>query len=200
MHEDTDPQQAESRPEAQAEPEPEPDTGQDPVPDPDPEAGEDTEPKPDPKDVLIEQLFAERNNLLEEAVRALAEAQTIQRRMREQHQEALQFATEPLVQELLPVLDNFERTIAALDEGASKKKLLEGIKKIERQLRRALAKANVERIKAVGEKFDPEIHEALATTVSEEHDEDTVAVEIEPGYKMRGRVIRPAKVHVTKKP
>ena len=198
MHEDTDPQQAEPLTEAQADPEPEPDTGQD----TDPDAGQDTdtEPEPDPKDVLIEQLFAERNNLLEEAVRALAEAQTIQRRMREQHQEALQFATEPLVQELLPVLDNFERTLAALDEGASTEKLLKGIKTVEKQLRRALAKANVERIKAVGEKFDPEIHEAVATTVSEEHDEDTVAVEIEPGYKMRGRVIRPARVHVTKKP
>lgn len=200
MHEDTEPQQKESRAEAQAEPEPEPDTGQDPVQDSEPDAGQDTETEPDPKDVLIEQLFAERNNLMEEAVRALAEAQTIQRRMREQHQEALQFATEPLVQELLPVLDNFERTLAALDEGASKEKLMKVIKTVEKQLRRALAKANVERIKAVGEKFDPEFHEALATTVSEEHDEDTVAVEIEPGYKMRGRVIRPAKVHVTKKP
>ena len=68
------------------------------------------------------------------------------------------------------------------------------------RLRRALEKASVERIKALGEKFDPELHDALATTVSEEHDEGTVAVEIEPGYKMRGRVIRPARVHVTKKP
>ena len=192
MHEDTEPQKTEPRPEEEADPEPEPDT--------EPDAGQETDPEPDPRDVLIEQLLAERINLLEEAVRALAEAQTIQRRMREQHQEALQFATEPLVQELLPVLDNFERSLAALDKGASKEKLMKGIKTVEKQLRRALAKANVERINALGEKFDPEVHEALATTVSEEHDEDTVVVEIEPGYKMRGRVIRPAKVHVTKKP
>ncbi|MCH8978164.1 MAG: nucleotide exchange factor GrpE [Armatimonadetes bacterium] len=196
MHEDTEPQKAELRPEAKAEPEPEPDAPQDPDPDPDP----DKDPDPDPRDVLIEQLFAERNHLQEEAVRALAEAQTIQRRMREQHQEALQFASEPLVQELLPVLDNFERAVAALDEGASTAKLLKGIRSAEKQLRRALANIQVERIKALGEKFDPELHEALATTVSEDDEDGTVAAEIEPGYKMRGRVIRPAKVHVTKKP
>ena len=190
MHEDTDPQQTEPQTDENAEP----DTGQDPVPE------ADAEPEPDPRDVIIEQLLAERANLQGEAVRALAEAQTIQRRMREQHQEVLKFAAEPLVQELLPVLDNFERSIAALGEGTSPDKLLKVIKTIEKQLRRALAKADVERIKALGEKFDPAIHEALATTVSEKHEEDIVAVEIEPGYKMRGRVIRPAKVHVTKKP
>lgn len=188
MHEDTEEQHAKPRPEPDQAPDEEPNS----TPEPDPE--------PDPKDVLIEQLFAERTDLQDEAVRALAEAQTIQRRMREQHREAMQFASEPLVQELLPVLDNFERTLAAFDDGASADKLLKGIKAAEKQLRRALAKSDVERIKALGEKFDPELHEALATTVSEEHDEGTVAVEIEPGYKMRGRVIRPAKVHVTKKP
>ncbi len=190
MHEDTDPQQTDPQTDANAEP----DTGQNPVPE------ADADPEPDPRDVIIEHLVAERAYLQDEAVRALAEAQTIQRRMRDQHQEALKFAAEPLVQELLPVLDNLERTVSALREGASPDKLLKAIKTIEKQLRRALAKADVERIKALGEKFDPEIHEALATTISEKHEEDTVAVEIEPGYKMRGRVIRPAKVHVTKKP
>ena len=188
MHEDTEEQRAEQSTEPGQEPAEEPNS----APDPDPE--------PDPKDVLIEQLFAERTHLQEEAVRALAEAQTIQRRMREQHREAMQFASEPMVHELLSVLDNFERTVAALDEGVSTAKLMKGVKAAEKQLRRALAKSEVERIKALGEKFDPEFHEALATTVSEEHDEGTVTVEIEPGYKMRGRVIRPAKVHVTKKP
>ena len=129
----------------------------------------------------------------------MAEAQNIQRRLREQHRQALQFASEPLVQQILPVLDNLERALAANEDGASDKKLLQGFEQIERQLRKALKTANVEKLNVLGEKFDPNIHEAVTTIDSDEHEDETVAAEIQPGYKMLDRVIRPAKVQVVKK-
>jgi molecular chaperone GrpE len=145
-------------------------------------------------------LQAEIVTLRDQMVRSMAEAQNVQRRMREQHEEALKFAAQPLVTSLLPVLDNLERSLASLEMGASPDKVLEGVRAIDRQLRQVLASVNVERIDAVGKDFNPKVHEALTTTVSEEHRENTVLAEIEPGYTMHGRVIRPARVQVNKKP
>lgn len=151
-------------------------------------------------DDQVAKLQAEVAALKDQMVRSIAEAQTIQRRMRDQHEEALKYATQPLVGSLLPVLDNLERSLASLEMGASADKVIEGVRAIDRQLRQVLSGVNVERISAVGERFDPELHEALTTAVSEDHEEDTVLAEIEPGYRMLGRVIRPARVQVSKKP
>ncbi len=151
-------------------------------------------------DEQVSKLQDEVTKLRDQMVRSMAEAQNIQRRMREQHAEALKYAAQPLVTSLLPVLDNLERSLASLEMGASPEKVLEGVRAIDRQLRQVLASLNVERIAAVGQEFDPEVHEALTTTMSEEHQENTVLAEIEPGYRMHGRVIRPARVQVSKKP
>jgi molecular chaperone GrpE len=151
-------------------------------------------------DEQVAKLTEEAAQLRDQMVRSMAEAQNIMRRMREQHEESLKFAAQPLVTSLLPVLDNLERSLASLEMGASPEKVLEGVRAIDRQLRSALASVDVERISAVGEKFDPELHEALTTTVSEDHEENTVTAEIEPGYKMHGRVVRPARVQVSRKP
>jgi molecular chaperone GrpE len=75
-----------------------------------------------------------------------------------------------------------------------------GIQAVDRQLRSVLEGHNVVRIPAHGELFDPEIHEAVASDPSEEHPENTVLQELEPGYKMAERVIRPARVRVSTKP
>lgn len=153
----------------------------------------------------IEQLTTERDEAKEQVLRTLADLQNYQRdfqnyRKRNQ-QELAQFrlmATEQFVTELLPVLDNFERTIAHLDAGATVESLIGGIKAVERQLRTALESQNVKRIQSVGNPFDPELHEALGTEVSKEHPDETVTLEIEPGYKMGEKVIRPARVKVAK--
>ena len=162
-------------------------------------AAAEPEPEVDPSVALIAQLTGECDSLKDELLRTMAEAQNIQKRLREQHRQALQFASEPLVQQILPVLDDLERALAAHKAGASDKKLLQGFEQIERQLRKALGTANVEKLKVLGEKFDPNMHEAVTTIDSDEHEDETVAAEIQPGYKMLDRVIRPAKVQVVKK-
>lgn len=154
----------------------------------------------------IEQLTSERDEAKEQVLRTLADLQNYQRdfqnyRKRTQQEMALfrQMATEQFVTELLPVLDNFERTLSHMDSGATVDSLMEGIKAVERQLRSALETQSVRRIRSIGEPFNPEFHEALGTESSVDYPDDTVVIEIEPGYKMGEKVIRPARVKVAKK-
>jgi molecular chaperone GrpE len=153
----------------------------------------------------IEQLTTERDEAKEQVLRTLADLQNYQRdfqNFRKRNQQEMAtfrvMATEQFVTELLPVLDNFERTIAHIEAGATVESLVGGIKAVEKQLRTVLESQSVRRIQSVGEPFDPELHEALGTQSGTEHPEDTVVLEIEPGYKMGEKVIRPARVKVAK--
>ena len=153
----------------------------------------------------IEKLTSERDAAQEQVLRTLADHQNYQRdfqnyRKRNQQEMAQfrQIATEQFVVELLPILDNFERTISHVEAGATVESLVGGIRAVEKQLRTALETQNVRRIQSVGQPFDPELHEALGTEPSNEHPDDTVVLEIEPGYKMGEKVVRPARVKVAK--
>lgn len=152
--------------------------------------------KPDAKDLEIEALKKERNELLY----AMADAQNIVRRTRAQAEQDRKFASEGLIREILPVLDGFERTMAMAAKGASVESLTDGVRVMEKQLRKALESAGVSRVAALGAAFDPELHEALATVDNEELDADTIVDEIEAGYTMHDKVIRAARVRVTVKP
>ena len=154
----------------------------------------------DPKDALIQQLTTERDQLKDQLLRVMAEAQNVQRRLRQSMEEDRKFAAKPLVERLLPVLDSFERSLDAAEKGASFESLLDGVRVVDKQLRQALEAANVKRIESIGKTYDPEVHEALLSHETDEHPEDTVTDEIESGYTMHGRVVRPAKVRVSKKP
>lgn len=148
----------------------------------------------------IQKLTEERDNLKDQLLRTVADMQNARKRFQQEAQQTRAYATEELVRELLPVLDNFERTIAAGDSGAAVETLLEGVKAVDRQLRAALERRNITRIKAHGEPFDPDVHEAIATDENHEVPEGTVTGEVEAGYKMAEKVIRPARVRVSKKP
>lgn len=141
----------------------------------------------------------ERDGLQDQLLRAMADFQNFRKRVLQENDQMRAFATERLVTQLLPVLDNFERTIAAFEGGAPAESVMEGIKAVDRQMRSILESHNVARIKAEGEPFDPEIHEAIAMENSEEHPEGTVLNELEAGYRMGEKVIRPARVRVSKK-
>ncbi|MBL8065809.1 MAG: nucleotide exchange factor GrpE [Chthonomonadaceae bacterium] len=161
---------------------------------------EDTAPNQDERDLLISALTDERNVLKDQLLRVMAEAQNVQRRLRQQMEDDRKFAVQPLVEKLLPVLDNFERSLASADKGASVESLMDGFRAIERQFRQALESASVHRVPAVGANYDPEIHEALVVLETDDHPSDTVVDEIESGYTLHGRVVRPAKVRVAKRP
>jgi molecular chaperone GrpE len=147
----------------------------------------------------VQSLTTERDQLKDQVLRLMADFQTFKRRNQHDILNIRQTATENFVRDLLPVLDNFERSLSHLTAGAAVETIVEGVKAVERQLRQALESQNVTRINSVGTPFDPNVHEALGTEESEEHPEETVTTEIEAGYRMGEKVIRPARVRVAKK-
>lgn len=148
----------------------------------------------------LRRLTDERDQLRDQLLRTMAEFQNYRRRQEEQRGELERFATERFVKQLLPVLDNFERALASFDEGGNEASMREGLSAVDRQLRQVLEGQNVSRISSVGETFDPDVHEALAIAQTDEHEDNTVIDELEAGYKMGERVIRPARVRVSKRP
>jgi molecular chaperone GrpE len=147
----------------------------------------------------VRNLTDERDQLRDQVLRAMADFQNFKRRNQQEMNLFRQFATESFARELLPILDNFERSLAHMQSGATVEKIAEGVGAVERQLRQALESQGVIRIRSVGEPFDPALHEALGMDESSAYADDTVTTEIEPGYKMRDKVIRPAKVRIAKR-
>ncbi len=97
------------------------------------------------------------------------------------------------------MLDNFERALASVPEDLKGHSWVEGITLTEKQLRAALEREGLRAIEAVGQRFDPNLHEAVAHDVSEEHEEDSVIEEFQKGYKLHDRVIRPSMVKVSRR-
>ncbi len=130
--------------------------------------------------------------------RAHADAQNANRRLLREAQNLREQAAEDIVKRLLPVLDNFERTIEAAESGASLEAVLEGVKLIDKQIRMILDSYRVKPIQALGARFDPEFHEVVFHEPSE-HEDETVIEEIEKGYTIGEKVLRPSKVKVSKR-
>lgn len=148
----------------------------------------------------IQKTIDERDQLKDQLLRTMADFQNFRKRTLDEKRQIEERANERFVLELLPVLDNFERGLGAAEAGGSLESVIEGIRAIDRQLRSVLEGQKVGRIAAAGQPFDPDLHEALATIETNEHPEGIVLDEIEPGYRLGDRVIRPARVRVSKKP
>lgn len=127
--------------------------------------------------------------------RLQADFDNFRRRTRQEKEELSAVVAQSLIKDLLPLLDNFERAIAA-DVGNGESSLKDGVVMIYKQLIAALEKNGLERIAAAGEKFDPNFHEAIMRVADETKEEDIVIEELQSGYSVRGRVIRPSMVKV----
>lgn len=132
-------------------------------------------------------------------LRSQAELENAKKRLNKEKEEFLKFANEDLVIRLLPIVDNFDRALASVKHTEESDAILEGIKIMQRELHNLFTDYGVEAIKSVGEKFDPHFHEAIAVVESDEYPEDTVLEEIQTGYTLNGRLIRPSVVKVSKK-
>lgn len=139
---------------------------------------------------------AERDALQEKLRRAQAECANIPKRLNQQHAEALKLAGKDLAQSLLPILDNLDRTLGALNESKVEDPVAEGVKLIAEELKKILANHGIERIESVGRPFDPMFQEALMPDQETDLPEGTVTKEFQVGYRMHGKVLRPAKVAV----
>jgi molecular chaperone GrpE (heat shock protein) len=133
------------------------------------------------------------------ALRALRSLEATEARLERNARREAEETRGKLVQELLPVLDNLDRTIRAAHAGRSDPALLEGVRMVRQQLDSVLRGYGVERIDALGQRFDPAIHEAIGMiAVDDPQRHGAVVQQAEPGYRMAGRLLRPAKVSVGK--
>ncbi|CAN5363881.1 nucleotide exchange factor GrpE [soil metagenome] len=142
-----------------------------------------------------EALMAERDDLRNDLLRAQAEFANSRRRIEQKAKDDQKFATQRVVADLIPVLDNFERTVRYFETGATAEQMVEGVRAVEKQLFMVLEKQGVARIAAQGEHFDPDRHEAIAMAESDE-ESGTVIEVLETGYTLADRVVRPARVKV----
>ena len=128
-------------------------------------------------------------------LRLMAEFQNYKKRVAKEKTDIHAYANEKIVTELLEVLDNFERALAS-DTSAEAEGYAQGMKLIFDHLLGVLTKSGLEEVKALGEDFDPNLHNAVMTVDSDEYDSNKVCNVLQKGYSLNGRVIRPAMVTV----
>lgn len=131
----------------------------------------------------------------EALLRERADAANVRRRAEEDRAKLGTFYKAHVVKELLPVLDNFERALKAIPKDIAEHDYVKGVQGVVKQFEQVLEKMGVERIKTVGEKFDPVLHEAV-TMDEGEGSEEFVSEELQAGYKVGDEVIRHAMVRV----
>jgi molecular chaperone GrpE len=130
-------------------------------------------------------------------LRAQADFDNFRRRTLKEKEELAQYASLKVISQLLPVLDNFERALQTGGEGAESGSFAKGVDMIYRQLNQVLEAEGLKQMEVIGQQFDPELHQAIMQVASEDHDEGTVVEVIQPGYKLKDKVIRPAMVKVS---
>ncbi|MEA2088814.1 MAG: nucleotide exchange factor GrpE [Patescibacteria group bacterium] len=133
-------------------------------------------------------------------LRALADYQNLLKQAEKEKQEFVKYANANLIIEILPVLNNFKMAVKYIPEDQKDSQWIQGITHIQNQLLSVLSANGIEEIKTVGEKFDPEAHEAVENDVDkkekEKYKKGIIIKEAIPGYKMHEKVIIPAKVIV----
>ncbi len=130
--------------------------------------------------------------------RVSADYDNLQKRTARQIVDTIGYEKEKIIKTFLPALDNFEHTLQNARSAENVDVLLKGIQIIYDQMLDILKSHNVEQIKALGEPFDPALHEAMMQKTEPEQQENIVLEEFQKGYKLNGRVIRPSKVIVNK--
>jgi len=150
-------------------------------------------------DALLADVQRERDEYLDLAKRTKADFENFRKRMLAENQAALVRGKSELIREVVPVLDDLERAIeaAGLDpEGDSEDGLAHGLLLVFRSLRETLARNGVEAVDPQGEKFDPNLHEALSTQAADGAEPGTVVETVQKGYRLGEQLIRPARVVV----
>jgi molecular chaperone GrpE len=148
-------------------------------------------------------LIAENNSLRDRLLRALAEAENTRRQAARIGEEARQYAIANFARELLIVVDNLQRTINAADSqapsAAQNAALIEGVQATLRVLMQTLESFGVRRIEAMGQRFDPTLHEVIMDDDDPSRPPGTITRVVEDGYTIHGRLLRPARVVVAKR-
>lgn len=148
----------------------------------------------DIQDEKIRQLEEEVQEAKDRYLRTLAEMENMRRRQDRERQDLLKYASEKLLQDLLPVLDSFEKASAAGGAEAGNA-VVEGIRMVHKQLTQVLENNGLKAVEAAGKTFDPNLHQAIQR-LEDDVEQETVKDEYQRGYTLNGRLIRPSMVSV----
>ena len=129
-------------------------------------------------------------------LRGKADFQNLQKRGAKERAEAIRYANAELMQSLLGVVDDFERSLSAAESSDNAKAVVDGVRLVYENFMKALRACGLETINALHEPFDPHVHEAVMQQPSEDHQAGTLIEEIARGYRLRERILRPTKVIV----
>ncbi|HEX3012257.1 MAG TPA: nucleotide exchange factor GrpE [Syntrophomonadaceae bacterium] len=169
-----------------------------------PESAAADQPEEEKNNIEISALTKELEEAREEArknhdlhLRALADTENIRKRAQRERDEYIKYATLPLIKKLLPVLDDFMRAMEACRNSQDYEALRKGVEIIVGHIDQILKAEGVEVIECLGQPFDPQLHQPLMIENSEEYEANIVIEELQKGYKMLGRVIRPSLVKVS---
>lgn len=145
----------------------------------------------------LEQLraLAEENN--QRLLRAQADFDNFRKRTQKEKEELAKYASMKLIDQLLPVVDNFERALQAGQDNPEMSSFSKGVDMIFRQLLQVLEQEGLQAMNAVGQPFNPEFHQAIMQVESDEHEEGIVVEEVQKGYMLKDKVLRPAMVKVS---
>jgi molecular chaperone GrpE len=157
-----------------------------------------TESEPKELRQMVEDLQNQKDELFDKLQRVSADYANFQKRVPKQISDSIAYEKERVIKTLLPALDNFEHTLQNAHTAEDVDVLVKGIRIIYDQLLDILKSHNVEQIKALGEKFDPSVHQAMTQKMDPDKEEDIVLEEFQKGYRLNDRVIRPSKVIVNK--
>ena len=151
-----------------------------------------------------ERLQEEIRTLKEDKIRVLAEMENLRKRFDREKIDSIKYGSVNFARDILSPGDNLERALSAInqeeDHPQSIKNLIEGLKMVQKEFSSALEKNGISKINSINEKFDPNLHQAMMEVERDDLDEGIVVQEIQTGYMMHDRLLRPAMVGVSKKP
>ncbi|MBD3426380.1 MAG: nucleotide exchange factor GrpE [Candidatus Omnitrophica bacterium] len=166
------------------------------------------EPGKEQGDEMVEVPRGELDQLLEKAkerdifeakwLKVHAEYENTRKRLEKEKTNFVKFANEGIVSQLFPIVDNFDMALDAMEKAKDKTAVMDGIRLVQKEFHRILEENGVERIQTKGKKFDPNVHEAVATAETDDYPEDEIIDEVRAGYLLNGRLLRPAQVIVVK--
>ncbi|MBJ6363087.1 nucleotide exchange factor GrpE [Paenibacillus sp. GCM10012307] len=130
-------------------------------------------------------------------LRVQADYDNFRRRTQKEKEELAQYASMKLITELLPIIDNFERAVSASKDSDDKDSFIKGVDMIFRQFDQLLQQEGLKPMETVGQPFNPDFHQAIMQVESEEYEEGIVVEEIQKGYTLKEKVLRPAMVKVS---
>ena len=147
-----------------------------------------------------EALKAERDRFRDQWMRAAADFENYRKRTKRDLEDAKARGRDDLIRELLPVFDNLERAVQSSAVASDVRSVIDGVRMVLKMFEDTSERIGLSRVKTVGERFDPNAHEALQQVESAEHAPGTIVSEIAPGYRVGERLVRPAMVVVARKP